>query len=46
MAKDHEIIQHVLDYRGLTKLKSTYVDALPEQVEATTGRFILIICKP
>lgn len=38
LAKDHEIIQHVLDYRGLTKLKSTYVDALPEQVEATTGR--------
>ena len=32
LAKDHEIIQKVLDYRGLTKLKSTYVDALPEQV--------------
>jgi len=27
-----------LDYRGLTKLKSTYVDALPEQVESSTGR--------
>ena len=38
LAKDHEIIQHVLDYRGLTKLKSTYVDALPEQVEKSTGR--------
>lgn len=35
LAKDHEIIQNVLDYRGLTKLKSTYVDALPGQVEAT-----------
>ena len=35
LAKDHEIIQNVLDYRGLTKLKSTYVDALPEQVEAS-----------
>src|SRR5690606_26916361 len=29
LAKDHEIIQSVLDYRGLSKLKSTYVDALP-----------------
>ena len=38
LAKDHEIIQNVLDYRGLAKLKSTYIDALPEQVEETTGR--------
>lgn len=38
LAKDHEIIQSVLDYRGLAKLKSTYVDALPEQVEPSTGR--------
>ncbi|MFD2588628.1 DNA polymerase I [Croceitalea marina] len=38
LAKDHEIIQNVLDYRGLAKLKSTYVDALPEQVEAKTKR--------
>ena len=38
LAKEHEIIKHVLDYRGLTKLKSTYVDALPEQVEEATGR--------
>ena len=29
LAKDHEIIQHILEYRGLAKLKSTYVDALP-----------------
>ena len=38
LAKDHEIIKQVLDYRGLAKLKSTYVDALPLQVEPTTGR--------
>ena len=38
LAKDHKIIQNVLDYRGLAKLKSTYVDALPEQIEAKTGR--------
>ena len=38
LAKDHEIIQNVLEYRGLSKLKSTYVDALPLQVEESTGR--------
>ena len=38
LAKDHEIISDVLEYRGLAKLKSTYVDALPEQVEPITGR--------
>jgi DNA polymerase-1 len=38
LAKDHAIIQHILDFRGLSKLKSTYVDALPTQVEPTTGR--------
>ena len=38
LAKDHAIIQQVLDYRGLAKLKSTYVDALPLQVEESTGR--------
>ncbi|WP_339751964.1 DNA polymerase I [uncultured Winogradskyella sp.] len=38
LAKDHAIIQQVLDYRGLAKLKSTYVDALPLQVEELTGR--------
>tara|TARA_R110002049_G_scaffold279949_3_gene459148 strand:- start:4509 stop:7373 length:2865 start_codon:yes stop_codon:yes gene_type:complete len=38
LAKDHDIIQHILDFRGLSKLKSTYVDALPNQVEPSTGR--------
>ena len=38
LAKEHEIVQNVLDYRGLAKLKSTYVDALPTQVLAQTGR--------
>ncbi len=38
LAKDHKIIRDVLEYRGLTKLKSTYVDALPDQVEKATGR--------
>ncbi|MEP5340934.1 MAG: DNA polymerase I [Algibacter sp.] len=38
LAKDHEIIRDILEYRGLAKLKSTYVDALPTQVEPSTGR--------
>ncbi|MGB5500453.1 MAG: DNA polymerase I, partial [Maribacter sp.] len=38
LAKDHQIIRDVLEYRGLAKLKSTYVDALPLQVEELTGR--------
>ncbi|WP_136481508.1 DNA polymerase I [Cognatitamlana onchidii] len=37
LAKDHEIIQNILDFRGLSKLKSTYVDALPTQVDETTN---------
>ena len=38
LAKEHQIIADVLQYRGLAKLKSTYVDALPLQIEQTTGR--------
>ncbi|MEL6303665.1 MAG: DNA polymerase I [Bacteroidota bacterium] len=38
LAKDHEIIQNVLDFRGLSKLKSTYVDALPNEVQTQSGR--------
>ncbi|WP_299116193.1 DNA polymerase I [uncultured Winogradskyella sp.] len=38
LAKDHQIIRDVLDFRGLSKLKSTYVDALPLQVEESTNR--------
>ncbi len=38
LANEHEIVRCVLDYRGLVKLKNTYIDALPTQVEKTTGR--------
>lgn len=38
LKKVHPIVGKVLEYRGLTKLKSTYVDALPDQVLPSTGR--------
>jgi len=38
LAPKHEIVQKILDYRQLTKLKSTYVDSLPQEVFQKTGR--------
>jgi DNA polymerase-1 len=38
LAEDHPIARMVLDYRQLTKLKSTYVDALPVLINPMTGR--------
>lgn len=38
LAEDHPIARMVLDYRQLTKLKSTYVDALPAMINSATGR--------
>ena len=36
--KDHQLVQKMLEYRQLAKLKSTYVDALPQLVNPRTGR--------
>ncbi|MHB0922775.1 MAG: DNA polymerase I [Bellilinea sp.] len=36
--KDHPVVSTILDYRELAKLKSTYVDTLPLQVNPRTGR--------
>ena len=38
LAENHPIARMVLDYRQLTKLKSTYVDALPALIRPSTGR--------
>ncbi len=38
LAHEHEIARKILDYRELSKLKSTYVDALPGLVNQRTGR--------
>ncbi len=38
LAEDHPIARMVLDYRQLTKLKSTYVDTLPALINRSTGR--------
>jgi DNA polymerase-1 len=38
LAHEHELPRTVLEYRSLTKLKSTYVDALPQLIEPSTGR--------
>ena len=38
LAENHPIARMVLDYRQLTKLKSTYVDALPVLISPRTGR--------
>jgi len=38
LAADHEVPRMVLDYRQLSKLKSTYVDALPALLNSCTKR--------
>ena len=38
LSKDHTIIANVLEYRQFKKLQSTYVDALPNEINPNTGR--------
>lgn len=38
LSDQHDIIAQILDYRQIAKLKSTYVDALPELINPRTGR--------
>lgn len=38
LAPKHPIVADLLEYRQLSKLKSTYIDALPQAVDAVSGR--------
>lgn len=38
LAKDHPLPAKIIEYRQYAKLKNTYVDALPEMINPTTGR--------
>jgi len=38
LALTHELPRLILDWRGMSKLKGTYIDALPQLVNAQTGR--------
>ncbi len=38
LAKEHEIVSAILDWRSLVKLQNTYVEALPLQVDSKSGR--------
>ena len=38
LAPKHKIVANVLEYRQLQKLQSTYIDALPKEVNSTTER--------
>ena len=38
LAPKHPIVANILEYRQLTKLKSTYIDALPHSIDPVSGR--------
>ncbi len=38
LATEHEIVEKILEFRTMSKLKSTYADTLPEAIFAPTGR--------
>ncbi len=38
LAEEYDLPRVIMDYRGMSKLKSTYTDKLPEQVNTRTGR--------
>ncbi len=38
LANEHPIVANILEWRGLVKLKNTYVEALPKEVNHKTGR--------
>jgi DNA polymerase-1 len=38
LSEEHEIVEKILEFRQINKLKSTYVDALPKLIHPNTGR--------
>ena len=38
LAEEYDLPRVIMDYRGMSKLKSTYTDKLPEQINPRTGR--------
>ena len=38
LANDNQIVKDILEWRQMVKLQSTYIDALPNQVDKKTGR--------
>jgi len=38
LAKDHQVVREVLEWRSLQKLINTYVDALPKQINSISNR--------
>jgi DNA polymerase I len=38
LASEHQIVREILEWRSLVKLKNTYVDALPNEINKKTGR--------
>jgi DNA polymerase-1 len=38
LANEHQIVKDILDWRQIVKLQSTYIDALPNQVDSKTQR--------
>ena len=46
LGNDHPVVPLVLEHRVLSKLKNAYIDALPQLVEAETGRVTPISTRP
>ena len=38
LAHEHQIVKDILEWRQMVKLKSTYIDALPNQIDTKTSR--------
>ena len=45
LAKDNEFVQHILEFRSLSKLQNTYINALPEQLLKHTGKILTLYQK-